>query len=193
MKRLLALSAALAVVAVATTNAATISIQPLYSSQGIYSLYLNGGTDVFDSIGVKLTPGAGFTFINQSSGGSGGPRPAGQAFSYRNRILDLDPTDPDTPGGLGWAIVGPASNSNELSFGGGPANAKINTNGNLFLANVMLSSPRGFGSATVNLVNNGVDLPPITTLLFPIIPEPSACILVGIGALGLAAARRRLV
>lgn len=76
-------------------------------------------------------------FGNLSNGLTGNiPRPAGQPFTYYNRMLDGDPLD----GGMGWSLVGVVRTSTELAFAGGPLGANISTSsqpgGRLFLANL---------------------------------------------------------
>ena len=121
MKRILLVAAVVSALACSVANAASVSVRT--GAPGAYSIFLDGqeADGNFDTVFVELIPSAPATFTNQNSGlQSGAPRPAGQAFSYRNRLLDLDPTDPDNPGGLGWTVVGAVSTANALSFTGGP-------------------------------------------------------------------------
>lgn len=191
MKNILTLAALACAFACSAANAATISILPApLNPEGIYSLYLQGGADNgnFDAVQVNMLG----DFIAQNPGSSlGMPRPAGQAFSYRNRYLDLDPTDPDVPGGLGWSILGAVSNATELSFGGGPLGLKISTpaGDGLFLANVNM--PTGMGTASVQLVNGGANVGSALTVEFGI-PEPASLGLAGLALIGFAGLRRRL-
>ena len=109
-------------------------------------------------------------------------------------MLDADPADSETPGGLKWTIVGAVSNSNSLSFAGGPLGSKITTPPapGLFLANVNV--PQGLGTYKVQIINAGVLVQELTPLLaqdyFEILPEPTAAALAGLALVGAATARR---
>jgi hypothetical protein len=114
------------------------------------------------SLGQPSPPG--YAFANLSSGQVAGvPRPAGEAFTYYNRLLNADPLD--APGGKGWSLLGIKVTEDLVGFSGGPLGANITTanepNGQLFLANLYY------------------------------VPEPAACGLVGMALLGLVALRRR--
>lgn len=194
MKNILAFTALLAVSAAASANAASLSV--VQSGEGAskaFSLYLNGGADNgnFDTVSLVATPDVGSSFANPNSGTAPGvgPRAAGEAFTFRNRFLDLDPLD--DPQGKGWTVLGVVTTAQALSFDGGPLGLKISTaaepGGNLFLAN--FNMPTGMGQATVNLFNSGA---PAGTLSIPIgIPEPATLAMAGLGLVGVIAASRR--
>ncbi|WP_428308387.1 PEP-CTERM sorting domain-containing protein [Lacipirellula sp.] len=189
----------------ASSRAATLVGYQSNGGQSI-SLFVKGGAlnDGFNALSLKAT-GNAFTRVN-SGLGAGVPRPAGQAFTYRNRALELDPFDADFPGlGKGWTILGPVINTTEVSFGGGPLGKKITTagepRGELFLANLyfaQLNDVSGF-NATLTLVNGGNTvlteslvvplggLPPL-----PEVPEPSSAALLFTAGLAAIATRRRL-
>ncbi|BBO31470.1 hypothetical protein PLANPX_1082 [Lacipirellula parvula] len=188
----------------ASTDAATLVG---YQSNGGHSisLFLKGGAlnNGFNALSLKATSNA---FANVNSGlAAGVPRPAGQAFTYRNRALELDPLDPDVPGvGKGWTILGPIINTTEVSFGGGPLGKKITTagepRGELFLANLYSGQLNGFSefNATLTLVYGGDTvlteslsvplggLPPL-----PEVPEPSSAALFMAAIVGGAIAQRK--
>ena len=194
MKHTFSLPAVVSVVACSVANAASVTVVTSSTSPTAYSIYLNGesANGNFDTVFVKLLPNPGSQFTNQNSGLSAGvPRPAGQPFSYRNRLLDADPAD--FPGGLGWTILGAVNTANELSFTGGPLGGKIDT-GNptlsapgLFLVNVNM--PTGYSIYQVQIINGGVLVQDINGPLLD--PEPSAAILGSMAIVGLAAIRRR--
>jgi hypothetical protein len=196
MKRVLSLSAVFSLVVCSTVNAASLRVHPSFSPTGIYSVYVNGGTDNgnFDTLIVDIKPDAPALFLNPNSGNEPGvgPRPAGQPFTYINRMINASPDD--VPGGLGWTVLGLAPTAelaNGLSFTTGPLGSTINTsgmlNGELFLVNFMI--PAG-ASATggVQLVSAGTVL---RNLPLIDIPEPTTAGLASLALVGLAAARRR--
>jgi len=195
MKRILSLAAVVSILACSVANASSVSVVKSVSNPTAFSVYLDGeaADGNFDTVFVKLLPTPPATFTNQNSGlASGAPRPAGQALSYRNRMLDLDPTDPDNPGGLGWNILGAVSTANELSFTGGPLGAKIDT-GNapgLFLANVNM--PTGGGTFQVQVISAGALVQELTGVFGGVpIPEPATAGLAGLALCCVAAFRRR--
>ncbi len=160
MKIILTLAALFAVIAHSSANAA--SIYDTRTGLLTYSLFLDGGSDNggFDMVSVVIKPTGPQTFTNQSSGLVAGiPLPPGQPFSYINRKLDLDRSDPNTPGGVGWTIQSPVNTATELSFTGGPVGQKITTAnqpfGRLFLANVNVQKFSCQAIATVRFFDQG--------------------------------------
>jgi hypothetical protein len=152
-----------------------------------HSLYLNGETDVFDTVEVVVTPEPGNTFTPRSGIEPGVPRPPGQPFTYLNRVLNGDPLD--DPSFLGWSILGLTITANEFKFTGGPLGQTIETNGDLFLANLNFGSPSGRATAVVKTYRIGNVVADLS-LTFPI-PEPAALALAVMGLAGLVAASRR--
>jgi PEP-CTERM motif-containing protein len=186
VKKILVVLAMMSAFACTAGNAATIRTDAdLFSP---LSLYLNGGLDVFDTVEVTVTPDPGTTFTNPTSGlVSGSPRPAGDAFTYLNRVLNGDPLD--DPTFLGWSILGLSNIATEFKFTGGPLGATINTNGDLFLANINMNSAGGTGMANVKTYRLGEIVADLTIPLG--IPEPASVALAGMGLLGMVAVRRR--
>ena len=177
-----------------TANAPTLSM--VHHPNGSHSIYIDAGAlnGNVDTIYLDARPYAGATFINIASGLiAGAPRPAGQGLTYRNRRLDLDPFDPDNPGGLGWSLVGLEISSAMLAFITGPLGGLISTPAptleapGLFLANVLLSGV-GNGSAHVQLVRAG-DVKFDATV--ELLPEPSSLGLAGVSMMVLSGIYRR--
>jgi hypothetical protein len=132
---------------------------------GIRVQLIDAGTPIADlqTSGIILDDPGG-SFINLNSGlNAGVPRPAGDAFTYRNRMLQADPFD----GGKGWTLQDLVMTPSELSFTAGPTTGKITTatevGGRLFLANIR----------------------------YAFVPEPAAVVLLSAVTLGIAALRRR--
>jgi hypothetical protein len=172
-------------VAASAADAATLSIGSFqdWSVRGIAAIYLDGDADNgnFDTITFSARPqsvvhvqliSAGTViselifpffqpislspFANQNSGLSAGvPRPAGQTFTYINRLLHADPLK--FPGGLGWVVFGLVNRPDELSFVTGPLGGRIDTagqpDGRLFLANIYapISEPASGSLCVVGL------------------------------------------
>jgi hypothetical protein len=192
MKNLLALAAVASLFAVSAANAGTIAVKPPVAGNGVYSLYLNSGSDTIDTVEVLVTPNVGSTFINNNSGnGPVGPRVPGELFTFLNRRLNGDPLD--DPANKGWSVLGLVNTANSFGFTGGPLGGTISTalesNGELFLANLMMNSAAGGGSANVKTYRLGVVVDN-DTFAFPV-PEPATLALAGLGFIGMVAAGRR--
>jgi hypothetical protein len=150
---------------------------------------LNGD---FDTVDFLFSTNAGTSLTNISSGFDAGvPRPAGEPFTFRNRVLDQDPLD----GGLGWNVLAPspAITATTMQWAGGVLGGTIDTGPaqgpGLFLANLHFNGPadRAGGFGRVQLIRAGTVVAEL-----PFIPEPASIGLVGMGMLGLTALRRRL-
>jgi hypothetical protein len=127
---------------------------------GVHVQLINAGAPIADLQAPVILTGSVGAFLNLNSGlDAGVPRPAGQAFTYRNRQLEADLLD----GGLGWILQDLVMTPSELSFTAGPTTGKITTateaGGRLFLANIH----------------------------FSLVPEPAAIVLLSTVMLGLAA------
>jgi hypothetical protein len=182
-----------------TANAAFLSVS---GSNGNYAIYLNGEATVFDRVYSWVTPDNGAQFQNINGGlNAGAPRGPGNAFTYRNRAIDLAPDDIDNPGiGKGWTLIPPTTvSANQVSFAGGPLVGNISTaaepGGRLFLANVMLL-PGAKGSVAATLTHGGVTVGSQWTEFLPPPdpnnwPEPATASMARLSLLGLAAFRRR--
>ena len=101
---------------------------------------------------ADLTPPSQMVFLNQNSGNRAGlPRPAGEPFTYMNRMINADPNDVE--GALGWTVLGRINTPGELSFTAGPRGGRIDTsaqpNGELFLANIYFAVPEPLGSSMI--------------------------------------------
>jgi hypothetical protein len=180
--------------ACSTANAALLTVEPAgVSPNGVYTLYLAGESTVFNGVGLSVKPDGGATFLNVAAGIGTAPRPPGDPFTYRNRLLDADLLD--FPDSKEWTLLGVVTTTSELAFSGGPLGSTINTSGEpggrLFLANLMLP-PGATATATLQLVN-GVDTVHTQTLQFPI-PEPNIAgiAMAGFGAFALCSRRRRV-
>jgi hypothetical protein len=187
MKKFLVVLAMMSAFACTAANAATLRLDADITSP--HSLYLNGGADVFDTVEVTVVPGSGVTITNPNSGlVAGVPRPAGDPFTYLNRKLNGDPLD--DPSFLGWSILGLTNTPTQFSFTGGPLGGLINTNGDLFLANINMSSPFASGYDFFNVKTYRLgELVADVTVPFP--SEPAALSMASVSLLGMVAVRRR--
>jgi hypothetical protein len=188
MKKILVVLAMMSAFACTAANAATLRmIDADFMSP--YALYLNGEVDVFDTVELTVTPKPGATFTNPTSGlVAGVPRPAGDAFTYLNRKLNGDPLD--DPSFLGWSILGLTNTPTQFSFTGGPLGGLIQTNGDLFLANLNMNSPFGGFTANVKTYRLG-ELVADGTVMWPPPSEPAALSMASVSLLGMVAVGRR--
>jgi hypothetical protein len=190
MTRTFAIAPLLAVLLCVPAAAAELTYQQFGNSVAIYldGQELNGYFNVVD---VLIEPVAPTIFTNVGFGIEPGIRPPGQPFTYINRLLNADPLD--EPNSLGWSLLGITRTSTRVAFAGSPLGQKIDTSGqpdgNLFLANVHLSSPlpQGGFKARVQLIDVGNLVADLT-----VVPEPTGFAVCLAGLLGLATARRRL-
>ena len=181
----------------ATATAASITIKPVGSNpDSVYSLYVDGeaSNGAFDTIFFEAKAFGAASFINVNSGAVAGvPRPAGQLFTYPNRMLNADPLD--FPGALGLTQVGLVNNGKELSYTvgslGGTMTTAAQADGDLFLGNVKVSDPHSFWTNLyfhVQLISAG-------NVIFDDsfgVPEPASLSIAAFGFAGLIATRRRL-
>ena len=192
MKALFALALATCVLAASTAQAARVAVT---TNGAIASVYLKAakgaefGGDLngdFDTIDFQFTATAPTTLLNLSSGAG---KPAGDAFTYRNRVLDADPLD----GGLGFSVVGQTINAQGASWAGGPLGQTIQTGAadstGLFLQNFNFSGPANklSGTGRVQLISAGNIVAEIPI----VIPEPTSVMLTASALIGLLGLRRR--
>jgi hypothetical protein len=196
MKALFALAVAFCVVAASTAEAARVAVTVNGNIASVYLKAAKGpeqGGDLngdFDTVGFNFVANAsnGTTLTNVASGAG---RPAGDPFTYRNRVLDADPLD----GGLGWSILGQTINAQGATWGGGPLGATIDTGPadgpGLFLQNLQFSGPanRMSGQGTIELLSAGATIATFNI----VIPEPATMGLGSFALLGLAGLRRRFL
>ncbi|MBL9165334.1 MAG: PEP-CTERM sorting domain-containing protein [Planctomycetaceae bacterium] len=179
------------------------SVKPIgQSANNVYSFYIDGDNlnGTFDTIFFQAKATSG-TFTNNNSGAVAGvPRPAGDPFTYPNRMITADPLD--FPGGLALTQVGLVNNAQELSYTAGKLGGTISTgaevNGDLFLGNIKLSGPYANFSWQMQLITGGVVMydTGILTTFFPPdpdpdVPEPASLSLAMLGFAGSLAVRRR--
>lgn len=167
------------------------SITTVAYPSNVRAFYLDGASlnGAFDTIYFKATPNGGAAFTNNYSGLlSGTPRPAGQAFTYHNRMLNADPLDFE--GGLGLSMFGLVNTPQELSFTvaklGGTMTTADQPSGKLFLGNVTLTRAGASANALVQLLRAG-------TLVYEaqIVPEPTGLALICLGGCACFFSRRR--
>jgi hypothetical protein len=192
MKNFLVLAALASAFVCSAANAARLVVEPLLpAANGVYSLYLDGEATTFNGVSLSVKPDGGALFQNLTSGIVGGnARGPGDAFSYRNRLIDADPLD--FPESKEWTLLGVVTTTSEIAFNGGPLGENIDTstetNNRLFLANIML--PQG-ATATANLtLVEGTTTVHQESVAIPI-PEPATLALAGLGMVGLVAVSRR--
>jgi hypothetical protein len=197
MKRPLLLASLLALLIAGEAAAAPFyNIKPIGpASNNVYNFYIDGDNlnGTFDTIFFQVKALVG-SFINNNSGAVGGvPRPAGDDFTYPNRMITADPLD--FPGGLALTQVGLVNTAQELSYTAGKLGGTVTTaaeaNGDLFLGNVDMTYPGG-GTFQIQLIAAGnvvYDSQPLT--FGSIFPEPASLSIAALGFTGLVAVRRR--
>ncbi len=170
MKRIISGTFLLSLLACSTASAIEFNIIPNGPSpNGVYSLYLDGMSETFDSIDLTVVPGPSSTLLNPVGGlNVFVPRPPGEESTFVSGILSFP-----TPAGLGWTTLVNESTSDELRVAGGPLMATIDTPPapGLFLANIMVPVGGSF-TATLQVVNDGNTIASFNT--FCCIPEPTA-------------------
>lgn len=189
MKTLTSLSAVAVAFTSSTASAARLTVETEGASPYlVYALFVAGESTVFNGLGVSVTPD-GDAIFQQVTVGTPRIRPPLDPFTYRNRLLDADPSE--FPDSKGWTLLGVQNISSHMAFSGGPLGRTIDTggepDGKLFLVNVVLL-PGVTATATLQLVN-GIDTVFTQTLRFPI-PEPGAGSLLATLAVALSFRRR---
>lgn len=194
MKALLSLVAAVSVLACSTAQAARIAVVTNGPTASVFlkaGLGSENGGDLngqFDTVDFAFTPTAPAALQSITSGA--GPRPAGDPFTYRNRVLDADPLDD----GLGWSIVGQSITANGVVWAGGPLGLTISTGPaagpGLFLQNFQFNGPanKNVGTGRVQLIRAGTIVAEIPI----VVPEPTTIGLFATSLVGLLGLRRRL-
>lgn len=147
-----------------------------------HAIYLSPGelNGQFDRIEFDARPLGDFIFVNPNSGlHSGLPRPAGQRFTYRNRLLETSPDDPEIVGGLGMTVTSAVNLPSHFSFTATspiPVDTSGQVSSRLFLANIVMEFDlAGSGDvhnalAHVKLLSNGAIVTELSSLF--LIPEP---------------------
>ncbi|MBL9165333.1 MAG: hypothetical protein JNL18_21580 [Planctomycetaceae bacterium] len=171
------------------------SVKPVGpSANNVGSFYIDGDNlnGTFDTIFFQVKAHGATSFINTNSGAVAGiPRPAGQPFTYPNRMITADPLD--FPGGLALTQVGLVNNAQELSYTAGKLGGTISTgaevNGDLFLGNVMTAP--GFFCLTfqIQLITAGNVV--YDTGVVDLCPEPASLSIAALSFVGLLVASRR--
>jgi PEP-CTERM motif-containing protein len=201
MKFSLCTSLCLCLVACSTTSAAFLTV---ISNNNALAYYLDGSgrNGSFDEIRFDSRIYGKPIFTGNNSGlVSGSPRPAGQALTYPNRMLNSDPLD--DPTFLGFVISDLSNQPRWLSFTVTNPHGGITTatqpQGWLFLANVNTSAhylvEDSYVFTRVWLVSQGRIITRLShgVPLTPRVSEPAAFsfALAGMGLLGLFAVGRR--
>ncbi len=186
MRRIVAFTVLLSLLACPSASAIDITVETTGTTRDgvIYSLYLDGKGEEFDAIDLSIV-GDGVEFLRVLDFWKGFLPPGpGTPFTINN-ILLAAPTF--QPGGRGWSLVANDATRTGIRIAGGPLGRKIDSSEPIFLANAMLPvDGRGVYSAT--FVNAGTTVGTATGQ-FPIIPEPSSVLLLGLGLISLAGTR----
>ncbi len=185
MRKIIAFTTLLSLLACPSASAIRIYVEPLgVAPDGVYVMYLDTEGDTFDSMDLSIAPDSG-EFLNIDNFISGHfPRWPGQPFTYINAWLSA-PTA--VPGGQGWSLLNGGPTPTEVRIAGGPLGAKIDTSAPIWLANLTLPADRR-GVYAATFVNAGTTVGTATGQ-FPIIPEPSSALLLGLGLISLAGTR----
>ncbi len=189
MKKIVAETLVLSFLACSTTCAVSIEFCHCGYINGVYSVYLDGEGDTFDSIDLTIVPDdRRGELLNPDSGIDGfTPRGPGEEFSFINPLLSA-PTA--VPGGQGWSLVRNQATSDGIHIAGGPLGSTVETppSRGLFLANFMTyagARVRGTVSHAGQVV---AELKLNTSQCFP---EPTAMSLAVLCLLGFVGGRHR--
>ncbi len=186
MKRIVAFATVVCLLACPSAVAIEISYEATRKDPHgiVYAFFLDGMGEEFDSIDLSIV-GDGVELVNADLAidyfvppGPGAP------YTINNALLAAPSS---TPGGRGWSLVANEASPVGIRIAGGPLGRKIDSSAPIFLANAMLPfDGRGVYSAT--FVNAGTTVGTATGQ-FPIIPEPSSELLLGLGLISLAGTR----